>query len=156
MGHCIRAIIGTHETVQKIADDWVRAKEIELPQGFGMIFCTVKLLEDIEELMESSGESIDDPNIPELEYYDAAAKELMETYSFRTKLAYIETDYFGGMGTQAGLLYENGKPAAPQNGEGAINALLKELGVWCKPDKDEFEMLGLGKYWHMEYDPKRS
>lgn len=151
MGHCIRAIIGTHEAVQKIAGDWVYAKEIELPQGLGMIFCTIKLLENIEELMESSGEAADEPNIPELEFFDASVKELMETYSFRTKLAYVETDYFGGTGTQAGLLYENGKPAAaPQSGEGTINALLRELGVWRKPDKDEFEMLELGKYRHME------
>ena len=149
MGHCIRAIIGSHKDIQKIADDWIE-KEIKLPQEFGMIFCTIKLLEDIKELMESSGEAVDEPNIHELEYFDAAVKELMETYSFRTKLAYIETDYFGGTGTQAGILYENGKPAAPKSGEGTINDLLKELGVWRKPGKDEFDMLELGKYRHME------
>lgn len=150
MGHCIRAIIGTHEAVQGLAEDWVYAKETELPRGFGMIFCTIKLLENIEELMESSGEAVDEPNIPELEYFDAAVHELMESYSLRTKLAYIETDYFGGTGTQAGILYENGKPAAPKSGEGTVNALLKDLGVWRKPDKDEFNMLGLEKYRHME------
>lgn len=151
MGHCIRAIIGAHEAVRKIADDWIYAKEIDLPQGFGMIFCTIRLLENIEELMESSEEAVHDPDYPELDYFDASVKELMENYSFRTKLAYFETDYFGGTGTQAGILYENGKPAAaPQSGEGTINALLKELGVWRKPDKDEFDMLGLGKYRHME------
>lgn len=151
MGHCIRAIIGTHEAVCKIADDWICAKEIKLPQGYGMIFCTIELLEDIEELMESSGEAVDDPGFPELDYFDASVKELMEQYSIRTKLAYVETDYFGGTGTQAGVIYENGKPAsASQSGEGTINALLKELGVWCRPGKDEFDMLGLGDYRHME------
>lgn len=151
MGHCIRAIIGTHEAVCKIADDWICVKEIELTQGFSMIFCTIELLEDIEELMKSSGETVDDPDYPELDYFDASVKELMEQYSIRTKLVYVETDYFGGVGTQAGILYENGKPAAaPQSGEGTINALLKEIGVWRRPDTDEFDMLGLGKYRHME------
>lgn len=151
MGHCIRAVIGTYEAVRKIADDWVRAKEIELPQGFGMVFCTTRLLDDIGELMESAGEVVEFSPFPELEYFDSAAKSLMEEYSFHTKLAYIETDYFGGAGTQAGLLYKNGQPAAePKNGEGTINALLKELGVWRKPDMDEFDMLGLGKYRNME------
>lgn len=151
MGHCIRAVIGTYEAVRKIADDWVRTKEIELPQGFGMVFCTTALLEDIEELMEFSDEVIERSPFPELEYFNSAAKFLMEEYSFHTKLAYIETDYFGGVGTQAGLLYKNGQPAAePKNGEGTINALLKELGVWRKPDMDEFDMLGLGKYRNME------
>lgn len=151
MGHCIRAVIGTHEAVRKIADDWVRAKETELPQEFGMVFCTTALLEDIEELMESSGEVIDCSPFPELVYFNSAAKFLMEEYSFHTKLAYIETDYFGGAGTQAGLLYENGQPAAdPKSGDGAINALLRELGVWRKPDMDEFDMLGLSKYRNIE------
>lgn len=150
MGHCIRAIIGSHEVIQKPADDWVCAKVIELPQGFGMIFCTIELLEDIEEHLGCSGKAVDAPDFPELDYFDASVKELMEKYSQGTKLAYVETDYFGGTGTQAGLLYENGKPAAPQSGEGAINALLKELGVRREHDKDEFDTLNLGKYRYME------
>lgn len=150
MGHCIRAIIGSHEVIQRPADDWVCAKEIELPQGFGMIFCTIELLEDIEELLGCSGKAVDAHDFPELDYLDASVKYLMESYSQGTKLAYVETDYFGGAGTQAGILYKDGKPAAPQSGEGAINALLKELGVWCFPSKDEFDMLELGKYRHME------
>lgn len=149
MGHSIRAIIGAREAVRKIADDRF-AKTIELPQGFGMIFCTIELLEDIEEFFEHSAEADDAPDFTELDYFDASVRELMENYSQGTKLAYVETNYFGGTGTQAGILYENGKPAAPKSGEGAINALLKELGVRREPDKDEFDMLGLGKYRRME------
>ena len=150
MGHCIRAIIGDYKIISGIAEDWL-TKEIELPQGFGMILCTIGLLEDIEELMEASGEAVDDPGFTELEYFDASVKELMEEYSVRAKLAYIETDYFGGYGTQAGVLFENGRMSSPpKSGEGVINALLRELGVWKRPDTDEFEMLGLGKYRRME------
>lgn len=150
MGHCIHAIIGNHESIHKIADDWFQANEIQLPQGFGMILCTNRLLDDIAELMETENES-GEPCFPELDYFDISVKELMEQYSFRTKLAYIETDYFGGNGTQSGVLYENGKVAiAPKSGEGTINALLKELGVWRTPDKDEFDMLELQKYRRME------
>ncbi|MDE6733543.1 MAG: hypothetical protein K2J77_11795 [Oscillospiraceae bacterium] len=146
MGHCIRAIIGEHKITARIAEDWL-TKEIELPQGFGMILCTIRLLEDIEEVMEPS----DAPELSELDYFDASVNELLENYSFRAKLAYIETDYFGGYGTQAGVLYENGKIAGdPKCGDGTINALLKELGVWRTPDTDEFDMLGLGKYRRME------
>ena len=147
MGHCIHAIIGARESIHKLADDWVHADEIELPQGFGMVFCTINLLDDVEELMENS----DEPCFEELEYFDGAVKELMERYSFQTKLVYIETDYCGGFGTQSGVLYENGKIAiASKSGEGTINALLKELGVRRTPDKDEFDMLELWKYRHMD------
>lgn len=145
MGHCIRAIIGSHESVRKLANDWVHAKEIRLTQGFGMIFCTIELLDDID-----SG-AIDEPDFPELDYFDTAVRDLMERYSFHTKLVYVETDYFGGIGTQAGVLYENGKIViAPQSGEGTINTLLNKLGVLRLPDKDEFDTLGLGRYRHME------
>ena len=107
MGHCIRAIIGTYQSIQKLANDWVYAKEIELPQGYGMIFLT-------------------------------------------DELAYVETDYFGGIGTQGGVLYENGRiRIAPHSGDGTINLLLRELGVKCLANKDEFDSLNLGNYRHM-------
>ena len=54
MGHNIRAIIGTHKSIQKLTNDWVRAKEIELLQGYGMVFLTDGLLDDIAEVLEIS------------------------------------------------------------------------------------------------------
>lgn len=147
MGHCISAIIGRREDVRKIAEQMIHADLIELPQGFGMILMTDRLLCDVEELAEVSDKAV----FPELERFTEAVGELMERYSFHTKLAYIETDYFGGAGTQGGVLYENGRVgAAPRvDGSGVINALLSELGVWRGSGKDEFDSLGLGKYRRM-------
>ena len=148
MGHCIRAIIGAHEAIQKITDDWLCVSEVKLPQGFGMVFLTDRFLEEVEELMELSDELI----CPELEYFSEAAADLLERYSFRTKLAYVETDYFGGVGTQAGVLYENGSiKIEPRKAAGTINILLRALGAWCKPGKDEFDSLDLGKHRHMPF-----
>ena len=145
MGHYIRAIIGTHSSIQKLADDWL-AKEIELPQGYGMVFLTEALLDDIIELFDISDEFC----YPELDYFTVAADQLLQEYTFRTKLAYVETDYFGGVGTQAGVLYENGRISiAPRRGDGTINILLRELGVWCARGKDEFDSLNLGRYRRM-------
>lgn len=141
MGHCVRAIIGAHKVVQRIENDWY-AKEINLPQGYGMIFLTDALLDNIAELFESANES----STP-----DAVTNFLLQEYSFHTKLAYIETDYFGGIGTQSGILYENGNISIPPcSGEGAINSLLRELGVWCEVNKDEFDSLNLGIYRRMD------
>ena len=36
------------------------------------------------------------------------------------------------------------------SGEGTINLLLRELGVSCVRDKDEFDSLNLGNYRHMQ------
>ena len=50
------------------------------------------------------------------------------------------------------MLYENGRIAGePSRGEGVINILLRELGVWHYPDMDYFDMLELGKYRHMPH-----
>lgn len=147
MGHHIKAIIGKRTDVQRLADDWVYGKLIELPQEFAMVPMTIRLLEDIEEIMELS-ESEFDCGLDGL--YDSVIW-LLENYSFHTKLAYIETEYFGGYGTQGGVLYENGTERIhPKTGEGTINVLLKELGAWRKPDFDEFDCLELGKYRHIE------
>lgn len=153
MGHSIRAIIGKHGIMQRMAADWVDMKEIQLPQDYGMIFLTDALLDDIMELLEATEMEPDDG----LDFFDRLAGSapvaamLLRTYSFREKLIYVETDYFGGAGTQAGVLYENGKVAiGPQRGEGTIDRLLRELGVWCKPGQDEFDALDLGKYRRMD------
>ncbi len=147
MGHRISAIIGRHTDVCRIAGDMIHADLIELPQGFGMILMTDKLLRDVEELAEVSDEIV----FPGLERFTEAVGELMERYSFHTKLAYVETDYFGGAGTQGGVLYGNGRAAADPvaAGTGVINALLSELGVRREHGKDEFDSLGLSKYRRM-------
>lgn len=63
----------------------------------------------------------------------------------------LETDYFGGTGTQGGVLYENGQISiAPRSGEGTINILLRELGIRRAPNKDEFDSLNLGIYRRMD------
>lgn len=58
MGHCVRAIIGAHKDIQQIENNWF-AKGIKLPQGYGMIFLTNALLDNIGELFESANEPSD-------------------------------------------------------------------------------------------------
>lgn len=142
MKHYVRAIIGVHKVIQQIENSFLYAKEINLPQGYGMIFLTDALLDDIAELFESANE----PSTP-----DAVTSFLLQDYSFHAKLAYIEIDYSSGIGTQSGILYENGKIRIPScSGEGTINILLRELGVWCEVNKDEFDSLNLGIYRRMD------
>lgn len=141
MGHCVRAIIGAHKDIQRIENNGF-AKGIKLPQRYGMIFLTDALLDNIGELFESANE----PSDPE-----TVTSYLLQEYSFHTKLAYIEADYSSGIGTHSGILYENGKISIPLcSGEGAINILLRELGVWREVNKDEFDSLNLGIYRRMD------
>ena len=144
MGHNIKAIIGKRDDVQRFADDRSCAKVIGLPQDMGMVLLTTSLLDELSELY---GEyPCLEPESP-----DSTVVGILEQYSLRTKLAYIETDYFGGVGTQGGVLYADGRETiAARVGEGIINAFLKELGVLKQPDKDEFDSLELWKYRYMD------
>ena len=82
--------------------------------------------------------------------WSGAVRRWLEGYSCCRPLAYIETDYFGGCGTQAGVLVEKGRVAVPPvEGAGTIDRLLAALGVRCLPGKDEFDSLGLGSFRHM-------
>ncbi len=78
------------------------------------------------------------------------AKKALEGAARPGPLAYIETDYAGGVGTQAGVLLERGKVVlGPVEGEGTVNRLLNAIGVWHRPGEDEFDALSLGRYRHM-------
>lgn len=73
-------------------------------------------------------------------------------------LAYVETNYFGGQGSQSAALWRDGvlilKPlemtseisrSRPRS-LWPINIALKTLGVVARPGIDEFEALGLGAW----------
>ena len=112
-----------------------------------MVFLTDEFSDDVAELYDVAGEFC----CHELVHFTVAIAQLLQQYTHNTKLAYVETDYFGGTGTQGGVLYENGQISiVPRSGEGTINILLRELGVRCEPNKDEFDSLNLGLYRRME------
>ena len=145
MGHKIEAVIGKREAVRAFADNWL-AELTELPQDCAMVFLTGALFDDITELSDAPDQEEASP----LTYFTSAIRWAMEEASWTGPLAYIETDYAGGCGTQGGVLLERGKIAmGPMEGNGAINTLLHAIGVWHRPGEDEFAALGLGRYRHM-------
>ena len=60
----------------------------------------------------------------------------------------IQTDYFGGVGSQCASLYDNGRLLI---GEKMIDDILRELGVVRTKDKDEFDILNLSEYRSGDY-----
>jgi hypothetical protein len=67
-------------------------------------------------------------------------------------VAYIETEYFGGTGTQAAAVWEGGKIIlAPRRADiGPINDALRLLGVTRTPTQDEFDVAGLRRHRRTE------
>lgn len=65
-------------------------------------------------------------------------------------VAKVETDYFGGAGSQSAKVFINGEKVLDQNNEfdwslRPINSALKMLGVVKKDGMDEFDTIGLGE-----------
>lgn len=63
------------------------------------------------------------------------------------KYAVIQTDYFGGIGSQCASLYDDGLIITPDK---SINDILNLLGVQRIGSKDEFDVINLGKYRNSE------
>lgn len=143
MGHTLRAIIGDNHTRKKLADNWICAEVEKLPQNYAMIFLTDALFDDVTELFAE--ENMLDCSV--LTHFTTAIFNLLCDSSFHSHLIYLETDYFGGYGSQAAVLLENGKiTAGPISGIGTINQLLHKIGIQRWKGKDEFDSLGLGHY----------
>jgi hypothetical protein len=162
MGHRLKAIIGPKPTVSEFAGNWIHAELIELPQGFAMVPLTLALHEDIIELA-----AIEKPPPPaEFSEMSAALAFVIAHLSQRGPVGYIETDYFGGTGSQSAAVWDAGRLAlgplkqevtrkgnayrVTPEGEGPINQALAYMRAWHRRGMDLFDTLGLGKYRSVE------
>lgn len=157
MGHCLQAFLGSEALLGDIVQIQSTAIIIPLWQGLAMIPVT-EALYDLLTTPEERG-SFD----PRFLFLSPKLNHFGQTHSHPGPLAYIETDYFGGVGSQGAIVWSKGKiifgPAVTGNRcemqvdqlpAGAINCALKIFGVKPGNQIDEFEALGLGKYQTME------
>jgi hypothetical protein len=143
MGHHLRAVIGKAQPVAQLARNWVYARLVVLPQGFALIPVTRALHEDVIELF---GEDLASPH-GELVTLSTALERVVSDASHGAQLAYIETDYFGGMGDQSAIGWESGAVACvPNHGGPPINTVLAWMGAVANTGSDEFDALHLGNY----------
>ena len=78
---------------------------------------------------------------------DKVPESVMVFASRAKKIAYIEAEFFGGDGTQAAAVWEDGRLIfGPVVGDDAINQALRLLDVEKKEFFDEFEALKLGRH----------
>jgi hypothetical protein len=168
LSHVLHAVVGSTKSVKELSNQWELAYYIALPQSFAMIPFTSALFDDITELMNISAP---DPFL-EFERLSASAEIVLSDASKFGALGYIETDYFGGCGTQSAIAWSKGKillgalksetiwnggsyEEIPP-GKSAINQVLSVLGVWTNEEKDEFDMLGLGNFRDTESAASRT
>ncbi|MBI4752475.1 MAG: hypothetical protein HY774_28625 [Acidobacteria bacterium] len=153
MGHCLQAFLGSEALLGEIVQTRLTAIFIPLSQGLAMIPVTEAVYDSLATIEERG--SFD----PRFLFLSPKLNHFGQTHSENGHLAYIETDYFGGAGSQGAIVWSKGKilfgPAVTGNRPDlqvdrlpadAINCALKILGVEKGHWVDEFEALGLGKY----------
>lgn len=150
MSHHVEAIIGTAEVLRT------------LPPGAYRLGCGLMLVPLMDDTVDALG-STEASDIAEGRFWKLTrgAQEWLERASLAGPIAYVETDYFGGVGTQAAAVWEAGRLRwGPESGDiGPINDALHLLGVpRVGAGHDAFERVGLQRHrsndrWVDDGDP---
>lgn len=79
----------------------------------------------------------------------ASLVEFARAMSIDGAVVYVETDYFGGVGTQASIAWRSNRVVyGPSKFDDSINDALSTLGVSAGLSADEFQQLGLQRHRH--------
>ncbi len=154
MGHHLRLFVGARQALSPYLAIATHARIFSL-RPMASIY-VLPLDDDLHDHLHESygtGEWLDDGL--QLSSGDIA---FAARASAGTALAYIETEYFGGMGSQAAVLWEHGAlrlgPAVMTAYEARkrpqklwpINAALRALGIEATDTDDEFQSFGLANF----------
>lgn len=72
--------------------------------------------------------------------------EILKTIN-NQMIAYIEVEYFGGIGVQNGIIWKEGKRIFDQSGpQNVVNSILQQFGIVRTKSKDEFDVVGLNRH----------
>jgi len=152
VGHTINAVIGRPEAVMPFAAVAGCPPPTELPQGFVIVPLWEREFDRISGLKPG-------PYAEGFTYLSASLMLALNSASDIDPLVYLETNYSGGIGSQAAAAFVRGKIAFaehhavlrdPQRGDGPINRALKVLGVTAVAGQDEFDALDLRRFRTVE------
>ena len=138
MGHHINGIIAEGDYLDGLAIELGLRRPTRLTRNFRFLPLDD---DELDRLFSEPG-----PYDGHFTYLSEALLSLILEHSRRQPLAYIETEYFGGLGDQSAVLARDGTIAfGPAEGPGTINHALQLMGVTASvPGLDEFDTIGLG------------
>ena len=146
----LRALAGRYEITAQAARE-ARSDAVEVPQGYGLLPITSQVLEQL------GGDDVR-PFGDVFRFLPAGVDALARQISLAGGIAYLEAEIFGGIGTQAMVLWRGGEvclgplisdftatakdpSSSPQ---WPFNQALRLLGIDRGDAFDEFDALGLG------------
>ncbi|MEU8611429.1 hypothetical protein AB0C29_25920 [Actinoplanes sp. NPDC048791] len=148
MGYTLEAFIGDPGVLRPVVDRWPVAALVPLSAGLSLIPMT-------DELFDAAGGG---PTSEALGFWKLPAG--FEPERVAGAVAYVEAEFFGGVGTQRAALWMSGRLAlgplfvgedehfAPAGSP--ISQVLARLGAGREGHHDEFDAIGLGRHRHTE------
>ena len=141
MGHNISGIIGPVDELIRFSRDSSLHPPARLTGDLGFLPLSD---EHLDYLFPEQGDFDH-----EMTYLSAALKNALRDLTGDSVMAYIETDFFGGQGEEAAVVYNRGECVyGPHRAPvGPISQALALLGVVAHPTHhDAFETAGLGRH----------
>ncbi|MBF2001699.1 MAG: hypothetical protein IGS38_13350 [Synechococcales cyanobacterium M58_A2018_015] len=140
MSHCIQIIVAPAEFADSIRLRWSRLASLRRESGFGLFPVDYELIDEkIAPIMTPRATS------NQFMLLTPAFEQYLGELSIGGRLAYLETEYWGGTGGQGAVACKNGNLLMkPQWGaSGTINRALELIGVPRPQVGDRFSAIGL-------------
>ncbi len=148
MGHHIAAIIAGADIAAAFAVAADAPAPTELPADLVIVPLSDRQFDRITGLRPG-------PYVADFAYLSTSLTKALSAASREGPVVYIETEYFGGTGSQAAAAFVDGEMVFADHDadtrdtkrrDGPINKALRLLGVPASGDRDEFDTLGLGRF----------
>lgn len=152
MSHRITAVIGQREAIERLRD--ASAMDVPIVDLVG----TLVIAPLDEAAIDAQTGLRPGARIDGFTYLSDVVEAALAAAAGPHAVAYIETSYFGGRGSQAaavlgngGMLLRSARPVVAHvpTPEGPINAALRAIGVQATGGRDEFDTVGLGRFRSM-------
>lgn len=139
MGYYLQALIGPKKALGAPEAEFRNARLFPLVQGMALI----PLTDDLHDEVGKGGE------VDQFMKLSSAVEQWAQRISFISPLAYVEAEFFGGVGGQSAIVWSRGaRVIGPIHSLHAINPALRLLGVKVGKAHDEFDAVGLGRHRH--------
>lgn len=152
MGHSITAIIGTPTVVARVISAAGCPSATPLPFGLEIAPLGHQQIDALTALQPVE-------HFEGFRYLSAGLRAGLGRAVGEGVIVYVETDYFGGTGSQAAAVLSADEVAfqgtqtignTPTSRDDPINVALRAIGVVVDSQHDEFEALGLGRFRDLE------
>ncbi|MDF3145838.1 MULTISPECIES: hypothetical protein [unclassified Streptomyces] len=152
MGYDLQAVIAGREVLRAAARDLPAARLASLGQGMSLMPMTDALFDSVTD--GSDAGPLGFWRLP------GGFEKTLADWSTAGPVAYVEAEYFGGVGEQQAAVWDGGTivlgPLQVPEGQpfppagSAISQALRRLGVVASTGEDEFSAVGLDRHRHGE------